>query len=103
DETPCDSGVARGSLFETGGSGATPGPEACAASRDGEIVPIAAIARKAAVAAATARRRGGIEPGAARRETYGIERRLLGNRMWHYPPNGSQVVCPRRVRRRRVR
>src|SRR5687768_958671 len=32
DETPCDSGVARGSLLATGGSGATFGPDGWAAA-----------------------------------------------------------------------
>ena len=38
DDTPCDSGVARGSLFATGGSGATGGPDGWA--RTGVATPI---------------------------------------------------------------
>src|SRR5690242_9106611 len=75
DETPCDSGVARGSLLATGGSGATLGPDGCAATG-------AAIASGAARArmTAAARARDHTKPGRARRETMDIECRLLENR-----------------------
>ena len=64
EETPCDSGVARGSLLATGGSGARFGP-------DGWAAPGAAPAMSRIAASRQARDKR--RPGLARRETNGIE------------------------------
>ena len=69
DDTPCDSGVARGSLFATGGSGATAGAGRLGQGGRRRRRPAAATT---AIAAA-ARTRDDREPGSARRGTNGIE------------------------------
>src|SRR5688572_27554501 len=83
DDTPCDSGVARGSLLATGGSGGTLGPDGCAAAGAAPVTHRAGTSTAAAASRATARARDHGEPGRARRTTYGIEWRLLRDRTLH--------------------